>query len=98
MLQFPHVMGRLSPRITVKASRQTAISATIGVHHQDHPFRSVKPHGLADLFQHEFAIALALWRSHDLCSAGNLDGIGVDHSNTLEELAKAQFKTIIEAP
>jgi hypothetical protein len=33
-----------------------------------------------------------------LSASGNFDGVGVDHPNTLEELVKAQFKAIIEAP
>jgi hypothetical protein len=58
----------------------------------------VQPYRLADLFQNEFTIALALRRSQALCSTGNLDGVGVDHANTLEELRKTHFKAIIETP
>src|SRR5208282_1180754 len=84
--------------IAVKAVGQASVGSAIGVHHQDYPFRSMQAHRLADLFQDEFTIALVVGRSQALGSAGNLDGVGVDDANPLEELVKAEFKAIVETP
>src|SRR5579864_6412293 len=39
-----------------------------------------------------------LGRCHTLCPSGNLDGIGIDHANSLQELTKSQLEAIVEAP
>src|SRR5271155_1337561 len=96
--QFLLVMEGFSLHIPMEATRQSSIGSAIGVQHQDDPFRSMQAYRLADLFQHEFTIALALGRSQALGSAGNLDGVGVDHANLLEKLAKAEIKAIVETP
>ena len=97
-MQFLLVMESFGLGITVEGACEASVGSAIGVHHQDHPFRSVQAYRLADLFQDEFTIALLLGRSQALGSPSNLDGVGVDHANLLEELAKAKFEAVVETP
>jgi hypothetical protein len=58
----------------------------------------VQSHRRTDLFQHKLALRLVLRRSQTLGAAGNLNGIGIDHTDALEELPESQLKSVIEAP
>jgi hypothetical protein len=58
----------------------------------------MQAHRLPDLFQDEFTIALVVGRSQALGSASNLDGVGMDHANLLEELVKAKIEAVVETP
>src|SRR5471032_217077 len=92
------MMFRLRARIAAEGLSQPAISAAVGMQLQDHTPRSVQPHRQADLFQHEFAVALTVGRGQALGAAGNLDGIGVNHADPLEKLPEPKFKPVIEEP
>src|ERR1700685_358804 len=95
--QFFFMMLGLGLRIAAKSS-ESAISAAIGVHHQNHALCAMQSHRLADLFQHKHALAFALRRSHALGAARDLDGIGIHHADAFEKLAKSQLKAIVETP
>src|SRR4029077_17605582 len=77
---------------------QPPIGAAIGVHHQDRPPGAVQAHGLANLVEDEFTVALVLRRRQTLRSASNFDRVGIHHADALQELAKAQVKPVIETP
>jgi hypothetical protein len=53
---------------------------------------------LADLIEYEFAVRRAVRRRQAFGAARDLNRIGVDHSDALQEFAEAQIKTIIETP
>jgi hypothetical protein len=84
--------------VATEAASKASISAAIGVHHQDHPPGAVQAHGLANLLQDKLSVCLVLRRSQALGATGNLDKIGIRHTDALEELSEAQIKSVIEAP
>src|SRR5581483_11737409 len=64
----------------------------------NHSARIVQADGLADLVEHELALAFKLGRGEALGAAGHLDGIDLDHSRALQELAEGEFEAVVEAP
>src|SRR5438552_83915 len=97
-LQLGVMMFGFGASVAAKPAGQAAISAAIGVQHQDHTARSVQPDGFSDLLQHKFAVALMFRRCKALGASGNLDGVRIGDPDPLEILPEPQFEAVIEAP
>ena len=91
MLQFPIA-------VALEAALQSAIGAAVGMDHQDDAAGLVEKNGFLDLIENEFAIRRALRRRQALGSAGDLDGIGIDDPDALQEFAETKLESIVEAP
>jgi hypothetical protein len=96
--EFALVMRGFRSSVAAKAARKASIGAAIGMYHQNHPSGPMQSHRLTDLFQHKLAVRLLLRGSQTLGAAGNLNGVGIDHTDALEELPESQLKSVIEAP
>src|SRR5712692_10023012 len=96
--QFAMVMLGFGACSAAEPSSQPAISATIGMQHQEHALCLVQAYRLADLLQNKLAVRFVFWRCQALRSPRNLDRVGVEHADALEELSESQFETVVETP
>ena len=92
------MMLGFDPGVAFECAVQAAVSAAIGVQHQDDPSGGVQSNGFSDLFNDEFAFRLVVGRCQTFGAAGDLDGIRVDDTDALEKLTKGEVETVIEAP
>jgi hypothetical protein len=53
---------------------------------------------VANLIEHERPLGLVLRAGQALGASGDLDGIGVEDADALQEFPERQFKAVIEAP
>src|SRR5215471_1287262 len=84
-------------RVSAEGS-QAAVSAAIGMEHQEDGFGLVQAHGETDLLQHEFAVVLVLWRSQVLGAAGDADGVVIVEPQALDEFPQRQLEAVVETP
>jgi len=58
----------------------------------------MQPARFPKLLQHELAVPLMLRRRQALRASCNLDRIGIEHADALQELAEPQLEPVVETP
>src|SRR6266566_4857125 len=95
--QLSTVMLGFGFRISLKAARQPTVGSAIGMQHQDRAVGSMQADRLLDLIQHERAVELLVGGSERLGASGDLDRVGLNNPDALEQLSANRVEAIVEA-
>jgi len=91
------VVFRFAGSVIIKGP-QAAVSAAIGVQHQQHLLRAMEPDGFTNLLKNKLPVGFQIVSSQTLGAPGNHDGIKELHANTFGELVQYHVKTMVKTP